>query len=279
MRARNVVLLAASLLLAVPMAAAAGEPIGVCAGGECQVTDDLTPQDIENLGDDWIATDEADPPGEVVCVQGQSTCNVKTPELTIDEVELTTDGRVVYGAVDGDMTGSWRLKYSKGVMRCKVKGFGTQKLKIPANKDIGVVSRREDGRLGGVTDYPAQPSFVLARLGPGLYGTVQEYNVNRVKGKLTTYMGMASEDSIRGVDFVEADFKIQGRKAKCTMDRTIDGTRVGPGEGPPSADEPAQDEAAEEDTAEEMEFSEDEVEDEAAEEMEFSEDEVEDASE
>ena len=33
------------------MAAAAGEPIGVCTGGECQVTDDLTPQDIENLGD------------------------------------------------------------------------------------------------------------------------------------------------------------------------------------------------------------------------------------
>jgi len=159
-------------------------PYGVCIDGVCYVTDepiDVDPGAVDGVSD-VIYTADADAPGRIVCLEGDGECTVVDPSSSVDDLAASSNGRLVHGAIDADPSGTWRTTNLPTRVRCTITGVGRSDIKVKRTRASGTIERQPDGRLVGQSDRDGEEPFLMARLGPGLYGSVQPFTDGKVTG-------------------------------------------------------------------------------------------------
>jgi hypothetical protein len=231
---------AAFALAALPAVAQPGEvePYAACYDGECDIVEGLTPEELElAAGDDesLVFPADGDPPGDVVCLEGVRGCVIRGADVSIADIELVHDGRVIHGVVDADPAGGWRAVNRRARMTCKPRGSKAVRITLKRSSDRGTISREGDALIAQ-SRRSGEPSFQLLRLGPGVYASIQPFDEAGVTGEMVNYYGMRSADKIAGTSIVRTTTTVAGRKTTCRLDRNFDMTRTsGPPPGDPSA--------------------------------------------
>jgi len=203
-------------------------PYGVCIDGVCYVTDepiDVDPGAVDGVSD-VIYTADADAPGRIVCLEGDGECTVVDPSSSVDDLAASSNGRLVHGAIDADPSGTWRTTNLPTRVRCTLTGVGRSDIKVKRTRASGTIERQPDGRLVGQSDRDGEEPFLMARLGPGLYGSVQPFTDGKVTGVVISYFGMLTDDKIEGTSVMTSTLDADGARTNCSMKRNFDMKRI-----------------------------------------------------
>jgi len=224
-------------------ASAEPTPYGICIDGVCRVTDE--PIEVEPVADGLeshvVYTADADVPGVIVCLEGDGECTVVDPSSSIDDLVASANGRLVHGVIDADPSGTWRTTNLPARVRCTITGVGRSDIKVKRTRASGTIERQPDGRLIGQSDRDGEDPFLMARLGPGLYGSVQPFTDGKVTGVVVSYFGMLSEDKIEGTSAMTSTLDADGARTNCSMKRNFDMKRI---PAPVASAEPSPDDDA-----------------------------------
>jgi hypothetical protein len=243
-RSRLLVLLLGSLFVLPAGSATAAEdidPYVVCFGGECDIGDGVTREELElTAGNDLdlLFVEDGDPPGDVVCLEGVKGCTVRGEDVSIADIKLLHDGRVIHGLIDADPRGDWKVVNLRSKMLCKPKGSRAVTIKVKKASDRGTITREESGLIAQ-SRRSGEASFRLVRMSPGVYASIQPFAEAGIKGDMTSYYGMLSESEIAGTSIIRTTVKRDGMKIACKMDRNFDMTRVGPAPEPDGVIDPS----------------------------------------
>ena len=129
--------------------------------------------------DSATASDTVD--GVLVCREGAARCIVVGSEAEADEVAASSKGRGVVGKVDPDLSGTWNVVHRPSKMRCTPATGASRTIKVNRTEDVAELRLRPDGAIDAKGSNPGEPPFVMARLGPGLYGSIQYFSDESVE--------------------------------------------------------------------------------------------------
>jgi hypothetical protein len=190
-----------------------------CADDVCRVT-------LDPLDPGAETPDDADVTGVILCREGAGECIVVESSAAADEVVALAKGRVVVGEVDADPSGTWRITSLPTKVRCTVAGSGPSSVKVKRTKDKAMLQLRPDGSIDAKSQRADEPPFVMVRLAPGLYGSVQHFTDGKVSGEIVTYYGMSSEDLIHATARITSTLRDGGPAMDCLMKRNLDMKRL-----------------------------------------------------
>ncbi|MFV2065265.1 MAG: hypothetical protein ACC726_17375 [Chloroflexota bacterium] len=212
-------------------------PHVVCVDDVCRVTDEPRPDepslvDAEGTPDpvsdsSGIVTDPSGTGvGPLVCLEGEGACSVVDGSVSIEELRASSAGRLVYGAVDADPSGTWRATSLPARVRCKIEGAGRSSVKLKRTRARTTIERQASGSLIGKSRREGEPPFRMVRLGPGLYGSIQRFAQDNVTGVIVSYYGLLTPDKIAGTSLVTSTFLDGGPRTDCILKRNFDMKRI-----------------------------------------------------
>jgi hypothetical protein len=197
-----------------------------CIEDVCRVTAEAVGTGEEAAGAGTAEMEGADLAGPLVCTEGEGTCVVLDPSRSLEEYVAKGKARKVHALVDDDPSGDWRTTNLPTRVRCTIAGSGTSTVKLKRTRGRATIEQQENGDLVAQSARAGEEPFVMLRLGPGLYGSLQPFSDGNVSGEIVSYYGMLSEDRIEGTAVVTSTLRDGGPRTDCWMKRNFDMKRL-----------------------------------------------------